>query len=264
MEGGCGAGDGRNYLVRPDLPNTGLAAYNYGMAIITAALLEQDVFISHSVAPPFPSQYAHSRRVGNDQMYGGVEYSINCIGGGGWWLSKLYRQDPDLVVFGRDVIKPVLKPFDPLWDMDGQSRVNKAIVAGGLLLAGDNFTNVTSIALARKYLGNALVNAVMRLGVTFRPVESNHGLVAATLLEMVVPDGVVAPLNASGFLCLFNFDPLLRHTTAIDLSRLAHPLNRAQSATNVWTGETVPVGADSKLPVDIATLSSILLALHVK
>ena len=54
------------------------------------------------------------------------------------------------------------------------------------------------------------------------------------------------------------------YTTAIDLSRLAHPLNRAQSATNVWTGETVPVGADSKLPVDIATLSSILLALHVK
>ena len=54
------------------------------------------------MAPVFPHGYAHSRRVACDQMYGGgVEYTLNSLGGG-WWLNKLYLLDPDLVVFGAE------------------------------------------------------------------------------------------------------------------------------------------------------------------
>ena len=62
--------------------------------------------------------------------------------------------DPDLVVFNKDLLvewapKP-LKPLVNKFSMDSMSRVNKAIVHGGLYLAGDDFKNQTSVEMAEE------------------------------------------------------------------------------------------------------------------
>merc|ERR1712151_1170766 len=117
-------------------------------------------------------------------MYAGVEYTMNQLTGG-WWSNRLYRSDPDLVVLGKDWIQPELDVLTKLIGMDSRSRVNKAVVMGGLFLNGDDLTNSTNVALVQQYFGNERVNAVFRLGKTFRPLHlQRDGVLAARLFEI--------------------------------------------------------------------------------
>ena len=72
---------------------TGIAAYNFGMGqineILADELEKQDFFISLSIAPVFPGQYAHGRRVSCD-AFGTIdwtEYMLNSLSYG-WWLNE--------------------------------------------------------------------------------------------------------------------------------------------------------------------------------
>ena len=64
-----------------------MAAYNYGMEKI-AEVIDNRMVISLSMAPTFPNHFAHARRIGCDQMYGGVEFTMNQLWGG-WWQKEV-------------------------------------------------------------------------------------------------------------------------------------------------------------------------------
>ena len=81
---------------------TGIEAYNIGMQYINDQV-NGTMFISESIAPLFPYQYGHSRRIACDaeaSYIANTEYTLNSVSYG-WWLDLLYTfNDPDIMVFG--------------------------------------------------------------------------------------------------------------------------------------------------------------------
>ncbi|GMI03373.1 hypothetical protein TrVE_jg142 [Triparma verrucosa] len=225
MEGGSNS-DGSHY---EDSVTTGMAAYNYGMEKI-AEVIDNRMVISLSMAPTFPNHFAHARRIGCDQMYGGVEFTMNQLWGG-WWQKEMLTLDPDLIVFNKNEIidvPSVLKPFVNGFKMDSRSRVNKGVVHGGFYLAGDDMTNSTSVELTQKYLGNEEVNKIALLGEPFRAVSSPERIVVApSVFELDSKKG-------GKYLAVFNYNPK-SDIIRVDLAKTV--VNGAKSYTDVWTGK---------------------------
>ena len=145
---------------------TGIAAYNRGMQYFLNAVHGR-MFISESIAPLFPYQYAHSRRIACDAQTSRIadtEYTMNSVSYG-WWLDALYQfNDPDLMVFanGTDT-------------NEAQSRLISGAVTG-VFLNGDDLSNYKCASRrAAGFLTNAAIDAVAKAGVTFVPVEGNTG-----------------------------------------------------------------------------------------
>ena len=143
---------------------TGTQAYNSGMAYLRARI-GGSMFISESIAPLFPYQYAHARRVACDTFGAatgqyGAEYELNSVSYGWWMNGKLYRyNDPDSMV------------FEGFTANDNMTRMISAVISGTVFLNGYDLTSSAAQALARTYLTNPLMNAVARLGRSFSPVE---------------------------------------------------------------------------------------------
>ena len=124
------------------------------------------MFISESIAPLFPYQYAHSRRIACDaeaSTIANTRYTLNSVTYG-WWLDRLYSfNDPDLMV------------FDGPTTNENQSRLISGAITG-LFLNGDSFLNSTSDGDAINCLTNAAINAAgraLRARRFWRPVEGN-------------------------------------------------------------------------------------------
>lgn len=82
-----GALEGQHY--DPNV-TTGIQAYNFGMRDVDEGL--KGLFLSLSIAPTFPSGYAHSRRVSCDTFadIGHSEYMLNSATYGWWTQGTLY------------------------------------------------------------------------------------------------------------------------------------------------------------------------------
>src|SRR5208283_1916250 len=80
---------------------TGIEAYNQGMQFILGQVAGT-MFISESIAPLFPYQYGHGRRIACDaytSFISNTAYTMNSVTYG-WWLDQLYPfNDPDMMVF---------------------------------------------------------------------------------------------------------------------------------------------------------------------
>ena len=248
MEGGS-RDDGGHY---EGSVKTGFAAYNYGMEKI-AEFINNRMVISLSMAPIFPNHFAHARRIGCDQMYGGVEFTMNQLWGG-WWQKELLMLDPDLIVFNKNSVVDVpsfLQPFVNGFKMDAMSRVNKGVVHGGLYFAGDDMTNTTSVKMVEKFLGNERVNAVAKLGRAFRPVDSPDDgkiLVAPNIFEMSTEDDDV-------YLAIFNYKSK-DVTFRMDVDKTK--AKRAVGYESVWTGEAGEIQG-GVLSLQVKAASSALL-----
>ena len=153
---------------------TGIQAYNEGMQYVLNDL-GGTMFVSESIAPLFPYQYADSRRIACDAQPSKISntaYTMNSVSCG-WWLDRLYPfNDPDLMVFDNG----------PDSNEDQSRLINCAIT--GVFLNGSILTNASSISLAQSCLTNAAINAVARLGQTFRPVDGATSTGAANILEL--------------------------------------------------------------------------------
>lgn len=203
------------------LASTGMAAYNLALRQVFEAVNGR-MLIDLSMSLALPHQYAHSRRIGCDQMYGGVEYSMNQQSFG-FWLNEAYRWlDPDLIALSgasADIIPGVP---DKLLAMDAKSRVAKAVVVGGLFLNGDDLSNQTNVALARKYLGNSRVNSmwnrtrVQQVETRFRTSNNSEGwwIFAAHVFVRATGPG-------KGDVALFNYEPFER-TFSVDLREIKY------------------------------------------
>lgn len=207
------------------------------------------------MAPTFPNHFAHARRIGCDQMYGGVEFTMNQLWGG-WWQKEMLLLDPDLMVFVKNYIidvPDILKPFINPWKMDEMSRVNKGVVHGGLYLAGDDLSNSTGVEAVGKWLTNKDVNEVAKLGEAFRPVYSPANGVhvrAPAVFELASKTG-------DAFLAVFNYNPEEKAGYEVILEDTVGA-GGVQFA-DLWSGEIFEVGDVGVLKMDVEGGSSRLL-----
>ncbi len=197
---------------------TGIEAYNQGMQYVLNRINGR-MFISESIAPLFPYQYAHSRRVACDAQasrIGNTEYTMNSVSYG-WWLDDLYQfNDPDIMVFGNGADTS-----------EAQSRLISGAVTG-LVLDGDDLTTVSGQEGAQTFLTNTAIDDVARVGRTFTPVEGNTGSGAAG--TFVRHDGqawCLAVFNYTGSAVNWN----------VDLARAGLPSAR-YAVVNLWDGTT--------------------------
>lgn len=154
--------------------HTAVEAYNAGMNYFHGLCQKAGIFLNLSIAPLFPHGHANGRRIACDTWarIDQTEYAMNAISGG-WWTDRLYQfNDPDhLVLVGNgDQGKTTVG--------ENRARVTSGAVTGMMLVA-DNFSpsdqsgcgnNTLSRQRAEECLLNADVNAVARIGRSFRPL----------------------------------------------------------------------------------------------
>ena len=128
------------------------------------------------------------------------EYVLNALTYGWWTNGTLYRfNDPDEVV-----LWPPRRRRAP--------RLHTAVIAGTVLLDGDDLTLPAMQRRALDLLTNPAVNALAKSGRSFRPVDAAHGGSAADIF--VRNDGSVL------YLAAFNFSASRPAMKQVDLSRL--------------------------------------------
>lgn len=203
---------------------TGKQAYNLGMQRIVNRIAGR-MFISASIAPIFPYQYAHSRRIACDAFFsiGHTEYTMNSVSYGWWMSGRLYEYcDPDHLVFTNAT---------PVTTNENQSRLISGAVTGLFLNGDDLATSTDGQNLARWHLTNAAINAVARVGRTFAPVEGNTGFNATDLFTR--RDGT------NFHIAIFNYTANATNRT-VDLARAGLSAG-TYTATDLWSGTTTTV-----------------------
>jgi alpha-galactosidase len=208
---GHGALEGQHY--DPAI-KTGIQAYHQGMQYIRDRNNGR-MFLSASIAPLFPYQFAHGRRIAcdaQDSFIGNTEYTVNSVSYG-WWLDRLYTaNDPDLLVFG-----------DGSTGNEAQSRLISGAITG-MMLNGDDLSSSAGRSAAATYLSNPAINDVARSGRTFRPIEGNTG--DSGVDRFVRQDG------ETWLIAVFNYSQFSANKT-IDLARAGLPAG-SYRALNLW------------------------------
>ncbi len=199
---------------------TGIQAYYQGMAYLMEKL-DGAMFISASIAPMFPSQYAHARRISCDidGSIGSTEYQLNNLTYGWWQNGTIYSYtDPDYMTLEKGET------------LEGsQTRVNAAAISGTLFLSSDDVTHPQSRKLMKQLLTNPRVNELATKGKAFRPVEGNTGSESA--------DTFVMAEDGAYYVAVFNFGKEAVDKT-VDLSR-AGVVGDYQQIVDLWTGQAV-------------------------
>jgi hypothetical protein len=200
---------------------TGIQAYNQGMQYVLSAIAGR-MFISESIAPLFPYQYGHSRRISCDaqtSLIANTAYVMNSVSYG-WWLDGLYQfNDPDIMVFGNGADTNEM-----------QSRLISGAVTG-IFLDGDDLTSTNGQQSAQMCLTNAAIDAVARAGQTFTPTEGNTGTGPANIF--------VRQNGALWSIAVFNYTAGATNVT-VTLGRAGLPAG-TYNLVNLWNGTTATV-----------------------
>jgi alpha-galactosidase len=194
---------------------TGIQAYNRGMQY----LLNQNngrMFLSESIAPIFPYQYANSRRIYCDASTT-INDTMNTVQAVtyGWWINdRLYQySDPDVMKFSGGTAN------------ENQSRLICCAISGTVFLNSDDLASVTGQNLARSCLTNEAINEVARSGISFRPVEGNTGTGTATVFYR--RDG------STWYVAVFNYSSSSANQS-VNLSRIG--ISGIYTAEDLWSG----------------------------
>ena len=226
---------------------TGIAAYNFGMRRINEILADelgrQDFFISLSIAPVFPAQYAHGRRVSCD-AFGTIdwtEYMLNSLSYG-WWLNEnVYRfNDPDHVVLYNSYNHREATMYN-----EGLSRYIAAVVAGTMLLDSDDFREEEAKKRAEEILTNQEILDVARAGKSFRPVEGNTGDKACDSFVRRDADGAF-------YLAVFNFSGTEKKRMELSFDRLGLEKGTVYRVRDLWSKEETDAGDTLSVPLEEA------------
>ncbi|MFF2909013.1 alpha-galactosidase [Paenibacillus sp. NPDC057934] len=221
-----GALEGQHH--NPEI-TTGIAAYHYGMTYLQNKLSPEVIgrpfFINLSIAPLFPYAFAHSRRVSCD-VFGTLqdtEYLLNSLTHGWWMSNTLYRyNDPDHSVLYKSFNQEATG-----WH-EGRSRLTASVIAGTVLLMGDDFRKEEAAARAREWLGNKEIMHVARLGQTFRPVEGDLGKNASDVFVLEATE------ENAFYLAVFNFDAAQAAHKSISLERAGLDGTARYSLQDLW------------------------------
>ncbi|MBB6693555.1 alpha-galactosidase [Cohnella xylanilytica] len=226
---GHGALEGKHY--DPSV-HTGIQAYNLGMDYICRTLAPERIgrpfHINLSIAPIFPHGYGHSRRISCDAFgtLADTEYMLNSLTYGWWMNNTLYRfNDPDHTVLYKSFNQ------DATSCHEGRSRLNASIIAGTVLLLGDDFRQEEARTRASEWLANEKLLSLARLGRTFVPVESGTGSGASNVFMLREGERIV--------LAVFNFDNTAPAQVRIPLERLGVEVGTSIVflETDFWGGD---------------------------
>lgn len=215
---------------------TGVQAYNYGMNYLRERCGD-DIFIVESIAPIFPSQYAHARRISCDawgEMWH-TSYMMNSLSFG-WWLNRVYcYNDPDHLVMGNRS------------EAENISRMTTGAVTGYCML-GDNLStqgSFTGSAESQKkatiYSTVEKVNDVIRLGQSFRPA---YGHILSGANKSV--DLFYLETEDSYYIAHFNYSVGDKDIT-LDLRSLGISGDAidVSESYECWTDEAVTINGDT-------------------
>ncbi|ANE45667.1 hypothetical protein SY83_04410 [Paenibacillus swuensis] len=220
---------------------TGIQAYNQGMAYVRDRI-GGTMFISESIAPIFPSQYAHARRISCDAFasVADSEYVLNSVAYGWWQNGTIYKYtDPDHMKLSSNL-------------EEARTRVNSAVIAGTVFLNGNDLQDSNQQNMALSLLTNANVNAVARKGKAFRLIEGNTGTSAAD--SFVLNDGGIY------YLALFNYNTGSSKSMSINLGRAGLSGSTSYTVTNLWDNSSST--ASGTLNVTLGPSQSKLLKLN--
>jgi hypothetical protein len=199
---------------------TGIQAYNAGMRYV----MEQNsnrMFLSESIAPIFPYQYANARRIYCDTSttISDTKNTMQAVTYG-WWLSgRCYQyNDPDNMKFSGASAN------------ENQSRLINCAISGTIFINGDDLTLAAGQNLAEMCLTHSAINEVARAGVSFRPVEGNTGTNAANVF--VRQDG------STWYVAVFNYGATSTNEI-LNLARLG--ISESYTAEDLWSGISTPV-----------------------
>ncbi|MDR3345467.1 MAG: hypothetical protein LBT21_07780 [Oscillospiraceae bacterium] len=213
---------------------TGIQAYNKGMKQI-ADKVGGKMFINLSIAPIFPHQYAHGRRLACDTFYGigETQYMLNSLSFG-FWESRIYAcPDPDhIVVWGNDGGFAELN--------EARARVTSGVIAASFL-AGDAFSDPPGNSADAKarfglLLKNPEIMALAKSRTVFRPAAEIPGRTANVY---------TAQIDGKTYIAVFNFDGEAKDFT------LAIP-NGTTQLRELWSGEALPVDGTEAVSVSLS------------
>ncbi|OMD50689.1 alpha-galactosidase [Paenibacillus odorifer] len=249
-----GALEGQHH--NPEI-TTGIAAYHYGMSYLQNKLSPEvsgrPFFINLSIAPLFPYAFAHSRRVSCD-VFGTLqdtEYMLNSLTHGWWMSDSLYRfNDPDHSVLYKSHNQEATG-----WH-EGRSRLTASVIAGTVLLLGDDFRKEEAAARAKAWLSNKDIMDVARLGKTFRPIEGDLGKQSCDTFVLES-----AEENAF-YIAVFNYDVTKSAPKSLSLERAGLNAQAAYQLLDLWEG--VEGEISGKLEVTLEPAESKIFKLTAK
>jgi len=214
---------------------TGIQAYNEGMAYIDQ-VLDGSMFISESISPIFPSQYAHSRRISCD-TYGQInetEYELNSLTYGWWQNGTIFRYtDPDHMALTRAGSLT-----------EARSRVNSAVISGTVFLDSDDVHDSTAQQYMTELYGNPLVNRLAFRGEAFRPVFGDTGASASD--TFVLKDGNTV------YVAVFNYSGSASAEKTIDLASIGLSAGTRYHTFDLWTKQQGTAAGTLKLTLQPA------------
>lgn len=225
---------------------TGIQAYNYGMDRLIKML--DGMFIDLSIAPVFPAK-GHARRISCD-CWGELDNSMYCLNSleMAWWLDRVYQyNDPDHLVLSRA-------------QTDGEARIRYTCgVMTGTILLGDNYSQAGTCLgsqaerdLALRIATNKEVNAVARIGHSFRPVEGRleHQTSRYGRALFGVDQEFVLETDDALYYVVFNYDRDYDFSKTVNFSRLGIDVNLVKSVRELWEGQSVNI-EDSSFTVTV-------------
>ncbi|WP_339797808.1 S-layer homology domain-containing protein [Paenibacillus sp. FSL R5-0744] len=199
---------------------TGIQAYNEGMRYVKDRL-DGKMFISASIAPIFPSQYAHSRRISCD-TYGKInetEYMLNSLTYGFWQNGTIYTYtDPDHLALARASSLT-----------EARSRMNSGVIAGTVLLGSDDVNDPKAQEYMTALFNNKEVLELALKGKVFKPLEGNTNANAAD--TFVMKDG------NDYYMAVFNYSANAAADKAVNLGRAGLDAAESYTMQDLWTGE---------------------------
>ena len=222
---------------------TAMQAYASGMALIDS--VAGDMYINLSIAPLFPTQFAHGRRIACD-AYASIDntkYTLNSTTFG-WWLDRAYTyNDADNLVF------------------QGQSEnVNRirtlSGVITGILSIGDDFSkdgDATAKERAIKLLNNKALMQCASQTKAFRPIDAPSGTGCASTYYTTVADTV--------YLATINWNTRNQQYT-FDYGQLGLEPGTEYTATELWSGSTIAL--EDGLNVTVKKLNCLIFKIHPK
>jgi hypothetical protein len=214
---------------------TGIQAYNEGMRYVKDRL-DGKMFISASIAPIFPSQYAHSRRISCD-TYGKInetEYMLNSLTYGFWQNGTIYTYtDPDHLALARASSLT-----------EARSRMNSGVIAGTVLLGSDDVNDPKAQEYMTALFNNKEVLELALKGKVFKPLEGNTNANAAD--TFVMKDG------NDYYLTVFNYSANASADKTVNLGRAGLDAADSYTMQDLWTGEVSTISGTLALSMQPA------------
>ena len=230
--------------------HTGIQAYNEGMAALMR--YAGTMYLDLSIAPTFPYQYTHGRRISCD-AWGTIDHTKYVMNNTsyGWWLREVYvANDPDHLVMAMRQDGGGVQT-----EAANRARLTSGVVTGAFI-TGDNFSpNVTlwrdnnqskgqltnywetSQERALALLTIDDINEIPRTCSSFRPVYGNASAsVGAESLMTYETEQYV-------YVAAINYQTLMPISAQIPFADLGIDAANVKAIRELWTGSAVTPSA---------------------